>query len=557
MDRLRGVVSRTNNVSDTREVTAAQLTGVAANVSTSNTTTNANSGSRTGRRRNRRRTSQRSTTSLPAYMKEPGDMELVIFRGPEEMDASNMIAEAREAEDAEDMEDLERTGGEEGRDQMRENTTGGLLHPRVSMLNPDASMQSLDAPSANGEEADTSTTQLIANNGHNRADSGDTAASASSTSILERPATLYRLSEVPSEAPPGYDSNSDQRHSSANMDPPGLSNTSPSSTEHSAQIRPRTQTPNTMHSRISSRISRILHFRSGSDVSNETTAANSPSSISSHEPETGAIPAHQEFTHAPVSSNEAATGEMPIHNNLTSVLSLNEPPPASSGPVSRPPVSLYQHARHRASHSGGSSSTLNLALPFRTISRQRSTTSLALGRQTSRSTQNLNQTAGASSSNANLTSPSTLSLSLASGANPISPPLSHTVVRTEIRYPAGGPTPDQIKLLSSREGFGRFALPYGEDAIAHARRSRVELLDDPPPQFESPTTEVGRSAAREAREAHETRSRPSEDSMPRGSMSEDGPDPDAIPEELLAWDREQDTVHAAIMDSRVFVPMFM
>ena len=48
-----------------------------------------------------------STQSLPVYMKEPGDQELVIFRGPDEMDVAMdvSIAEAREAEDREDDDD--------------------------------------------------------------------------------------------------------------------------------------------------------------------------------------------------------------------------------------------------------------------------------------------------------------------------------------------------------------------------------------------------------------------------------------------------------------------
>ncbi|KAF8892934.1 hypothetical protein BD779DRAFT_1132372 [Infundibulicybe gibba] len=63
-----------------REVTADQLTGGVTN----NTTT-----SRPRRSRRPRRTpSQISTTSLPAYNKEPGEEELVIFRGQEMEDVT-------------------------------------------------------------------------------------------------------------------------------------------------------------------------------------------------------------------------------------------------------------------------------------------------------------------------------------------------------------------------------------------------------------------------------------------------------------------------------------
>ena len=75
-----------------------------------------------------------------------------------------------------------------------------------------------------------------------------------------------------------------------------------------------------------------------------------------------------------------------------------------------------------------------------------------------------------------LTSPSMISL------NSISPPLTHTTTRTEFTYPRTGPTSEQIKFLSSKETFGRFALPYGPDAIAFvASSSRQDL----PPDFDS------------------------------------------------------------------------
>jgi hypothetical protein len=60
---------------ETREVTAEQLAGsINANAATTNT------GRARRNRRPRRTPSQISTTSLPAYMKEPGEQELVIFR---------------------------------------------------------------------------------------------------------------------------------------------------------------------------------------------------------------------------------------------------------------------------------------------------------------------------------------------------------------------------------------------------------------------------------------------------------------------------------------------
>ena len=66
-------VSTSTNVAttgDTRELTAADLTG--ATRPTSTTTRRP--------RRPRRTPSQVSTKSLPAYMREPGDYEVVIYR---------------------------------------------------------------------------------------------------------------------------------------------------------------------------------------------------------------------------------------------------------------------------------------------------------------------------------------------------------------------------------------------------------------------------------------------------------------------------------------------
>ena len=76
-----------------------------------------------------------------------------------------------------------------------------------------------------------------------------------------------------------------------------------------------------------------------------------------------------------------------------------------------------------------------------------------------------------------LTSPSMISL------HSISHPLTHTLVKTEFTYPKNGPTPDQVRLIASRESFARFGRPYGADAIAYAAStSRIDL--EPPPGFE-------------------------------------------------------------------------
>ncbi|QRV84848.1 hypothetical protein RhiJN_12864 [Ceratobasidium sp. AG-Ba] len=81
-------------------------------------------------------------------------------------------------------------------------------------------------------------------------------------------------------------------------------------------------------------------------------------------------------------------------------------------------------------------------------------------------------------------SPTRSSDSLAQRYN-ISAPIPTTLVRTEFSYPRSGPTPEQIRFLSSRESLGRFGMPYGEEAVAAAARSRENLSSMAlPPQYE-------------------------------------------------------------------------
>lgn len=113
-------------------------------------------------------------------------------------------------------------------------------------------------------------------------------------------------------------------------------------------------------------------------------------------------------------------------------------------------------ASHRPTASGSGST-------FRTLSRQKSSGGLSGNR---------------------LNSPSLISL------NSISSPLTHTVVRTEFTYPKAGPTPEQLKLISSRESFARFGMPYGPDAVAFAASSSRQDLEVPPPDFDAAASDV-------------------------------------------------------------------
>lgn len=113
--------------------------------------------------------------------------------------------------------------------------------------------------------------------------------------------------------------------------------------------------------------------------------------------------------------------------------------------------SISSRMNHRPSPSASGSM-------FRTISRQRSNHTL--------------------NSSVRLNSPSLISL------NSISAPLAHTLIRTEFTYPKSGPTPQQLKVISSRDNFSRFGVPYGPDAIAFAASSSRQDLEPPPPDFE-------------------------------------------------------------------------
>ncbi|KAJ7481550.1 hypothetical protein FB451DRAFT_1555812 [Mycena latifolia] len=156
-------------------------------------------------------------------------------------------------------------------------------------------------------------------------------------------------------------------------------------------------------------------------------------------------------------------------------------------------------SRHRTSPSSSTLFSLSLA-------RQKSSTSLA-------------RTAS------HLTSPSAISLAS------ISAPLPHTLVKTEFSaLPRGGPTPEQLKLISgSKEGgLGRFGVPWGAAAVAYANASastsRIALGEDgegeaPPPGWEEvsglPSAEAsGSGSASQEAEASGSTSRTEDEPQP-------------------------------------------
>ncbi|CAE6478449.1 unnamed protein product [Rhizoctonia solani] len=84
----------------------------------------------------------------------------------------------------------------------------------------------------------------------------------------------------------------------------------------------------------------------------------------------------------------------------------------------------------------------------------------------------------------------------------ISAPIHTTLVRTELNYPRAGPTPEQIRFLSSRESLGRFGMPYGDQAIA-AAKSREYLPPVYQPRVDPSPSGSGAEASGSG--AHSTR----------------------------------------------------
>ena len=276
-------------------------------------------------------------------------------------------------------------------------------------------------------------------------------------------------SSLPNDPPPSYDivdlSHDDRAQEDTFVGgPPGLitpglgtDSTSPLVTSFQPRVfdsaNERTPTSETTPPSPTSRrrsglgfrtINNFLHNLAGSGSSSRSSA------IVTNEPEITAA----------VAASSTRSENAAEQRNGSAVTVRTHARTASEDSNTGRPSNVNRHGRHRVTQSGGSTSTLNL--PFRTLSRQRSTTTLP-----------------SNGSRVNLTSPSVISL------NSISAPLSHTLMRTEIRYPRGGPTPEQIRLISSRESLGRFGVPYGRDAIEHAQNSRMELpLEPPPPAFE-------------------------------------------------------------------------
>ena len=145
---------------------------------------------------------------------------------------------------------------------------------------------------------------------------------------------------------------------------------------------------------------------------------------------------------------------------------------------------------------------------------------------------------------AGLTSPSAISIAS------ISSPLTHTALRTDFVYPRSGPTPEQLKLISSIESVSKFGVPYGPDAVAFASASLVNL-HGPPPEFEEhPSTDAlpGPSVGETRARAGSALSRVSQDgNTPDSRISQSSPPSSLresiVPSESAAHESEPSSSH--------------
>ncbi|KAF7978749.1 hypothetical protein HWV62_44766 [Athelia sp. TMB] len=400
----------------TRELTAEQLVGRGAGqAATPATAAGATAGRRP--RRNRRTPSQISTHSLPLYNKEPGDQELVIYRGQEPEDNPDIPVTVVMPPVDEDAE------GGHSREGSRTSLYGHLPDSP-----PNESLMAGDESQMAGDESqmthDTSTRHLLPPAAAARSSFETIAGSEESASSLLQ--AVQDVGQDPRGDAPAYfeaiDLNQTIGPSRRAMRGSASQSTPAPADAPSSSTRQSTDTQASQENRGSRRMS---GFRGLLNTFTTNTAR----------PPIPPIP--------PIPQESPARG--PGHTRgLSSVSAMS---------------STDQHVRDRAaSRASMQSGTGSMMAVFRTISRQKSHTTLNSGQ---------------------FRSPSMISL------NSISAPLSHTLTRTEISYPASGPTAEQMRLISSRESFARFAVPYGADAIAYAASASRQDLEPTPDYSES------------------------------------------------------------------------
>ncbi|KZP30749.1 hypothetical protein FIBSPDRAFT_945676 [Athelia psychrophila] len=395
----------------TREVTADQLAG------RSGQTTAPATGVATARRqrRNRRTPSQISTHSLPLYNKDPGDQELVIYRGQDPEDESDIPVTVVMPPLDEGVE------GGHSRNASRTSIYGQLPDsPQNQSL-----MQGDESLATNASTIDASTQHLLPPIAAIRGSFDTIEGSEESVSSLF--GAVQSAGQDPRGDAPAYFEAVDLNDTiGPNRRRVGLGNAAQTAAAQPPQdatvgSRPSTDTQPDQETRASRRMS---GFRGLLNTFTPNSATRPP------------IPPIPQAT---------AAAAAPGHTRGPSGASMQ----SSNDTHGR------DRAASRASFQSGSGSMMAV---FRTISRQKSHTTLASGQ---------------------FQSPSMISL------NSISAPLSHTLTRTEISYPASGPTAEQMRLISSRESFARFAVPYGASAIAFAASASRHDLEPTPDYSEA------------------------------------------------------------------------
>ncbi|KAI0267457.1 hypothetical protein BC834DRAFT_1040746 [Gloeopeniophorella convolvens] len=397
-------------------------------------------------RRTRRTPSQISTRSLPAYMKEPGEHELVIVQGSQDMEDAPLTAQVVMPPVREDEDEGSSNSHSRAHSRNVSQTSYVVIADDEHVETP--LLERHDSHELNTHDRQATITRASPQ-AVNPSDS-----QGSSRSALLADGADSRNDGTPGpedprgEAPPYFEVIGDPAEArAASVDLTRIETTdtlpiapdSPRTSHESPAARPRPAVA--AADADQGTVRRRSMFRGLLDAASRALSPQNPVPV----PPSSAAP-------RPSTTSRPSTSR-PSRDTTTA-----SPPPRPSNLSTRPGAARPANAGHRTTPSHGS--VFSVA-------------SSAFSRTRSRSASNAAAAAAAA-----LTSPSAISIAS------ISAPLTHTAVRTDFVYPRSGPTPEQLKLISSVESVGKFGVPYGPDARAyHASASRVNL-HGPPPGFE-------------------------------------------------------------------------
>lgn len=436
-----------------RNLTAEEIAGTTATAQAQAATA-----ARTERRarRNRRTPSQISTRSLPAYMKEPGELELVIIQGSQDMEDAPLTTQVVMPPVTEDE------------DESAHSHSRNISQTSSYVIIDEDDDPHAQTPLLETDQSNEATHERESSNAHvspGTLDISDVRDSDDLTPSSPEP------TDPRGEAPPYFEVVGDLeavRATSGELTRVETTDTLP--------IAPDT-------SRVSDEQPAEFAMSAGGTITGRRRSMFR-----------GLINAASRALSSPQTHPQSPTGPRPSRDMVAS--------PRPSNLSARPAGTRSSQVGHRATPSN-SGSVLSV-------------TSSAFGRVTSRSRSTSNVAAG-------LTSPSMISI------GSISSPLTHTAVRTDFVYPRSGPTPEQLKLISSIESVSKFGVPYGPAAVAYASASRVGL--QPPPDFEERPSLDGLPGPSEAGNRARSRSalgrRSQEETFPDSRSSGSSPPPPA------------------------------